>query len=95
MTSARVQAIATIKLEEPHVRVTQFRFSPDAETGWHHHGHDYVVVPLTTGKLLLEQLDGTSRTAELVQHQPYARRAGVEHNVINANAFEFTFLAGC
>jgi hypothetical protein len=25
-------------------------------------------------------------------HQPYARCAGVEHNVINANAFEFIFL---
>jgi hypothetical protein len=30
--------------------------------------------------------------AELRTHQPYAREAGVEHNVINANAFEFGFL---
>ena len=92
MTGARAQAIATVRLEEPHVRVTEYRFSPDAETGWHRHGHDYIVVPLTTGKLLLEEPDGTSRTAELVMHQPYARRSGVEHNVINVNAFEFVFL---
>jgi quercetin dioxygenase-like cupin family protein len=88
----RAQAIATIRLEEPHVRVTEYRFTPEAETGWHRHGHDYVVVPLTSGKLLLQQPDGTSRTAELHMHQPYARRAGVEHNVINANPFEFIFL---
>jgi hypothetical protein len=89
---ARVPAVATIKLDEPHVRVTEYRFAPGAETGWHRHGHDYVVVPLLDGKLLLEQPDGTSRIAELLTHQPYTRRAGVEHNVINVNAFEFTFL---
>jgi hypothetical protein len=92
VTGARAQAVATVRLEEPHVRVTEYRFSPDAETGWHRHGHDYIVVPLTTGKLLLEEPDGTSRTAVLVMHQPYARRSGVEHNVINVNAFEFVFL---
>jgi hypothetical protein len=42
--------------------------------------------------LLLEQPDGTSRVAELRTHQPYVRDAGVEHNVINTNAFEFAFL---
>jgi len=89
---ARAQAIATIRLEEPHVQVTEYRFAAEAETGWHRHGHDYVIVPLRTGKLLLEQPDGTSSTAELLMHQPYARCAGVEHNVINANAFEFVFL---
>jgi beta-alanine degradation protein BauB len=89
---ARAQAIATIRLEEPHVRVTEYRFAPEAETGWHRHGHDYVIVPLTTGKLLLQQPDGASSTAELLMHRPYARSAGVEHNVINANAFEFVFL---
>jgi beta-alanine degradation protein BauB len=42
--------------------------------------------------LLLEEPGGTQRIAELKLHQPYARRAGVEHNVINANDFEFAFL---
>ena len=88
----RAQAVASIKIDEPHVRVTEYRFPPGAETGWHRHGHDYVVVPLLDGQLLLEQPDGSSRVAELRTHQPYARQAGVEHNVINANAFEFGFL---
>jgi quercetin dioxygenase-like cupin family protein len=89
---ARAQAVATIKIDEAHVRVTEYRFPPGAETGWHRHGYDYLVVPLLDGNLLLEQPDGTSRVAELRTHQPYARGAGVEHNVINANAFEYSFL---
>lgn len=89
---ARPQAVATRKLDEPHVRVTEYRFAPGAETGWHRHEYDYVVVPISSGKLLLEQSDGSSRFADLQLHQPYARRAGVEHNVINASEFELAFL---
>jgi beta-alanine degradation protein BauB len=87
---ARVQV--TTRIEEPHVRVLEYRFAPGAETGWHRHGHDYIVVPLLDGRLLLEEPGGDQRIAELRQHQPYARQAGVEHNVVNANSFEFAFL---
>ncbi len=90
--STRAAAVATLRLDEPHVRVIEFRFAPGAETGWHRHAHDYVVIPLRDGKLLLEEPGGTSRVAQLHTHEPYARNAGVEHNVINANDFEFAFL---
>jgi quercetin dioxygenase-like cupin family protein len=90
--AGRPKAVATIKIDEPNVRVTEFRFAPGAETGWHRHEYDYVVVPLLDGRLQLEEPGGTSRVAELHEHQPYTRLAGVEHNVINANAFEFAFL---
>jgi len=89
---ARAQAVATIRIDEPQVRVTEYCFAPGAETGWHRHEHDYVVVPLLDGQLLLERPDGTSQVAELCKHLPYARLAGVEHNVVNANAFDFSFL---
>jgi len=88
----RAQAVAQVKLETPRVRITEYRFTPQAETGWHRHGHDYIVVPLTSGRLLLEQPDGSTQNAELRLHQPYARPVGVEHNVINDNAFELAFL---
>jgi quercetin dioxygenase-like cupin family protein len=71
------------------VRVTEWRFAPGAETGWHRHEVDYVVVPLLDGDLLS---GGSSRTATLKRHVPYARREGVEHNVVNANAFDFAFI---
>src|SRR5450432_78097 len=88
----REKVVVTVKLDEPHVRVIEYRFAPGAETGWHRHGYDYVVVPLLDGKLLLEEPNGTSRVAELRTHVPYERRAGIEHNVINANNYEFAFL---
>jgi len=92
MAGKRAQAVTTVRIDEPQVRATEFRFAPGAETGWHRHGHDYVVVPLQDGKLLLEETGGSSRLAELRAHQPYARPAGVEHNVVNANEYEFAFL---
>jgi beta-alanine degradation protein BauB len=88
----REKVVVTVKIDEPHVRVIEYRFAPGAETGWHRHGYDYVVVPMLDGKLLLEEPNGTSRVAELRTHVPYERRAGVEHNVINANNYEFAFL---
>lgn len=87
-----MQAVATVRIDEPRVRVTEYRFGPGAETGWHRHAHDYVVVPMLDGRLLLEEPGGHSRVAELRTHQPYARLAGVEHNVVNANEYEFAFL---
>jgi hypothetical protein len=47
-------------------------------------------VPLVTGALRLETPDG-ERLAELVTGQACARKAGVEHTVIN-NDFEFAFI---
>lgn len=90
--SSRPQAVATVKIDEPYVKVTHYRFAPGAETGWHRHPTDYVIVPLMDGDLLLEEPGGTSRVAPLRAHEPYARREGVEHNVVNGNAFEFAFL---
>jgi beta-alanine degradation protein BauB len=49
-------------------------------------------VPVADGELLMEEPGGGSRTATLKLHVPYARRAGVEHNVINANPFDFAFI---
>jgi hypothetical protein len=50
---------------------------------------DYVVVPLLDGDFLLEERWGGSRMAHLKRHAPYARREGVEHNAVNANAYPY------
>ena len=71
--------------------VTEWRFPPGAETGWHRHAMDYVVVPQTTGKLLLETAEGQI-SAELTAGVAYSREEGVEHNVVNANDYEFVFV---
>ena len=47
--SQRQQAEALVQIDEPQVRVTEYRFQPGSETGWHRHIADYVVVPLLDG----------------------------------------------
>ena len=79
------------QLENERVIVTEWRFAPGAETGHHVHAYDYVVVPVTTGTLRLEEPEGT-REVQLQAGVSYARSKGVRHNVINANAFEFRFI---
>jgi len=84
-------ARATVQVDNERVTVTEWRFAPGAETGWHRHAYDYVVVPMTTGKLKL--FDGKRNSfAELTAGRSYYRPVGVEHNVINANDYEFTFV---
>tara|TARA_B100000676_G_scaffold309518_1_gene373283 strand:- start:1399 stop:1683 length:285 start_codon:yes stop_codon:yes gene_type:complete len=88
---ARPAAVATVQVDNERVIVTEWRFAPGAETGWHRHGYDYVVVPQTTGQLLLETRNGEVR-ADLTAGISYYRGEGVEHNVVNANDYEFVFV---
>ena len=87
----RPTAIATVQVENERVKVTEWRFAPGAATGWHRHGMDYVVVPITTGTLLLETPTGEIRSP-LTAGRSYTRLTGVEHNVVNANEHEFVFV---
>jgi len=87
----RPEAAPTVQIDNEHVRVTEWRFPPGGETGWHRHGLAYVIVPQTTGALLLETPDGQV-TSELRTGISYFRPAGVEHNVINPNETEFVFV---
>ena len=87
----RPAAGATVQVDNERVIVTEWRFAPGAETGWHRHGYDYVVVPQTTGQLLLETRDGEVH-ADLTAGISYYRGEGVEHNVVNANDYEFVFV---
>jgi len=91
MANNLAKAVPTVQIENDRVIVTEWRFAPGAETAWHRHGHDYVVVPQTTGTLLLEERGG-NREARLTGGVSYFRNVGVEHNVINANDFEFVFV---
>jgi quercetin dioxygenase-like cupin family protein len=87
----RPLAVPTQQLENDRFIVTEWRFAPGAHTGWHRHAHDYVVVPMTSGRLLLETSDGPA-ASELTAGVSYARQAGVEHDVINDGGSEFVFV---
>ena len=86
-----MNATSVVQVENDRVIVTEWRFAPGAETGFHVHSMDYVVVPLTTGTLRLQESTG-SRDVQLTAGISYARLAGVAHNVVNVNEFEFCFI---
>lgn len=81
----------TLQIDNDRVRVTEWRFAPGAATGWHRHEMDYVVVPMLDGRLRLVEPEGT-REVDLKAGVSYTRKAGVEHDVINANTFEYAFI---
>jgi beta-alanine degradation protein BauB len=87
----RSKATAKPILENDRVIVTEWRLLPGAETGWHRHAHDYVVVCLTAGQLMAETTQGNTLT-DLQLGQTYARREGVEHNIVNSGSAEFAFV---
>ena len=82
----------TQQTDNERTRVTEWRFAPGAATGWHRHEYDYVIVPITTGTLKLIGPDNVENFAELEAGVSYFRNAGVEHDVVNANDFEFSFV---
>jgi len=92
VSATDLRAVATVQIDDATARVTEWRFAPGAATGWHRHEYPYVVVPMTTGRLAIAGADGATLTADLVAGRSYARPAGVEHDVRNANAFEFVFV---
>lgn len=88
----QTSATNTVQIDNDRVRVSESRFAPGAATGQHRHEFDYVVVPLTNGRLKLVDSDGGESFGELIQGQAYSRNAGVEHNVINESEFEVVFV---
>ncbi len=86
------QAVPTVQIDNERTRVTEWRFAPGAATGFHRHEYDYVVVPLTTGRLKLVDGAGNETFADLRAGSPYFRNRGVEHDVVNDNGFEFVFV---
>jgi mannose-6-phosphate isomerase-like protein (cupin superfamily) len=88
----RSKATATVLIDDERVTVTRFDFAPGAETGWHVHGHDYVVTAITDCQFLLEEPDGSSREADVAAGEAYRRSEGVEHNVVNRGTQPMTFV---
>ena len=88
----RKKASANIQIDNERIRVTEYSFNRNEETGFHIHQWDYVVIPQTKGKLLLIDDNGIESTATLVKGEPYYRKAGVSHNVINMGKEKLVFI---
>ena len=87
-----MNAQATQLIDDERTRVTRFDFAPGAETGWHRHGMDYVIVAITDCHMRLEEPGGQTREVTVAAGTSYAREEGVEHNVINAGDAPMSFV---
>ena len=85
------QADTTRFIDNDRLRVTEWRFTPGAETGLHVHEMDYVVVPLITGTLTIIDDDG-DRDNKITAGVPYYRPSGARHNVVNRSGEEVAFM---
>lgn len=81
-------AFSEIQLENDQFRVTKWTIEPGAAIPMHIHEYDYVVVPLTTGRMVVTNADGSVIEADLVTGMSYARTSGAEHTVANPQADE-------
>lgn len=87
----RPLAVPTRQVDNDRCVVTEWRFPAGTHTGWHRHEMDYVVVPISTGELLIDTGTDVIRNP-LIAGQSYGRQRGIEHDVINDNPFEFVFI---
>ena len=85
-------ATSKVIIDNIKTRVTEWSFVPGAETGWHRHEYDYVVVPMLDGQLKMILGKNNDTTSELKKGSSYFRNAGVEHNVININKYNYSFI---
>ena len=88
----RKKAKANIQIDNERIRVTEYSFNENEETGFHTHQWDYVVIPQTNGQLLLIDNNEIETTAKLIKGEPYYRKAGVSHNVINMGKEKLVFI---
>lgn len=72
-----------VQLENDRFRVTRWTIEPGGAIPMHRHEHDYVVVPLMTGTMHVQNADGTEIAADLVTGRSYTRSSGATHRVEN------------
>ena len=85
-------AKSDVQVDTTEVRVTEWRLPPGSATGHHTHGMDYVIVPVVAGEMTIVAPGGERSKAQLAAGKSYFRKAGVEHDVINAGPETMTFV---
>ncbi|MFO1172067.1 MAG: cupin [Hyphomicrobiaceae bacterium] len=91
MTAAGT-AESTKLIDNDRVTVWEWRFpKPGDNTGWHRHAYDYVIVPLSSGRLKVVTSEG-STIEEGQAGVPYFCEKGEEHDVLNASDGGYGFI---
>lgn len=84
-SSERKIAEHKIVLENDEIIVTHWTFKPGEQTGWHLHELDYMPIQLSTGKLMFEFPDGTTKEINYIPKTTSLVKAPLEHNAINTS----------
>jgi beta-alanine degradation protein BauB len=92
MGTTMISAKSDVQIDNPEVRVTEWRLAPGSATGHHIHEMDYVIVPVCPGEMTIVAPNGERSKAQLGLGKSYFRKAGVEHDVLNETATEIVFL---
>ena len=79
------------QIDNTRARVTRHKMAPGASTGFHRHDFDYVIVPVTDGRMRIVE-GGRESVSELAAGVSYFRPAGVEHDVINGGDRDLIFV---
>jgi len=82
----------SVLIDDERVVVNRFEFGPGDDTGHHVHSMPYVIVPMTDGKLRIEDDEAGEIFSDLKTGAPYSRPGGVSHNVYNASDAPLVFL---
>ena len=82
----------TLLFEDERTRITQWRFAPGDQTGWHAHEWDYVTVQQSGGALLLPGADGSETPVDYEDGRTVAWTAPIEHNAVNISDVEVRVL---
>ena len=90
---ALTPARAVVSTDDGRVRVTTWTFEvAGASTGPHRHGVDYVVVPVTGGRLSVTGADGSVSEMTQVAGAPYVGVAGTTHTVTSTSPHVVSFV---
>lgn len=76
------------QLDNEHFRVTQWTIEPGGSIPMHRHEHEYVVIPLVTATMRVENADGSVVDFPIVHGVSYSRAAGAEHTISNVDSHE-------
>ena len=80
------RASSELIIDNQDVRIIRWSFETNQSTGLHKHEYDYVVVPCKTGQLYIIT-ENENTISDLVIHEPYHRKKGIEHDVVyNGNS---------
>jgi len=86
-----LSAQSEIDVDTPEVRVTEWRLAPGSVTNHHIHEMGAIIVPVITREKTIMSAGGAPAKARLGLGKSCFRKAGVEHDVLDATATDVVF----